>query len=147
MRTYELRGKGVDTLTLVSRPVPRPGPGQVLVRMHATSLNYRDLLVATGRYGRGEMHYPLVPVSDGAGEVVDVGPNVTRLKPKDRVAQGQGVDKLLEVGGASTLPVSLGAVREGGHLVLVGLSHGEGGRSRRSAQKRSRRAGRLRLRG
>jgi NADPH:quinone reductase-like Zn-dependent oxidoreductase len=264
MRTYELRGKGVDTLTLVSRPVPRPGPGQVLVRMHATSLNYRDLLIATGRYGRGELHYPLVPVSDGAGEVVDVGPDVTRLKPKDRVAsaffqkwvdgpfdstkgnsalggaidgvlseyvvleeagavkfppylsyeqaatlpcagvtawvglmelgklddsqvvlamgtggvsifalqlakafgttviltsssdaklargkelgadhlinyrarkdwdgaareftQGQGVDKLLEVGGASTLPISLGAVREGGHLVLVGLLTGK----------------------
>jgi NADPH:quinone reductase-like Zn-dependent oxidoreductase len=86
MRTYELHGKGLDTLTLIERPVPRPGPGQVLVRMHAASLNYRDLLVATGRYGRGELHYPLVPLSDGAGEVVDVGPGVTRLKPKDRVA-------------------------------------------------------------
>jgi NADPH:quinone reductase-like Zn-dependent oxidoreductase len=86
MRTYELRGKGLDTLTLVERPVPRPGPGQVLVRMHAASLNYRDLLVATGRYGRGELRYPLVPLSDGAGEVVDVGPGVTRLAPKDRVA-------------------------------------------------------------
>jgi NADPH:quinone reductase-like Zn-dependent oxidoreductase len=86
MRTYELHGKGLDTLTLIERPVPRPGPGQVLVRMHAASLNYRDLLVATGRYGRGELHYPLVPLSDGAGEVVDIGPGVTRLKPKDRVA-------------------------------------------------------------
>lgn len=86
MKTYELRGKGLDTLTLVERPVPRPGPGQVLVRMHAASLNYRDLLVATGRYGRGDLHYPLVPLSDGAGEVVDVGPGVTRLQPKDRVA-------------------------------------------------------------
>jgi NADPH:quinone reductase-like Zn-dependent oxidoreductase len=86
MRTYELRGKGLDTLTLVERPVPRPGPRQVLVRMHAASLNYRDLLIATGRYGRGELRYPLVPLSDGAGEVVDVGPGVTRLAPKDRVA-------------------------------------------------------------
>ncbi|HTV23089.1 MAG TPA: NAD(P)-dependent alcohol dehydrogenase [Polyangiaceae bacterium] len=86
MRTYELRGKGLDTLTLIERPVPRPGPGQVLVRMHAASLNYRDLLVATGRYGRGELRYPLVPLSDGAGEVVDIGPGVTRLRPKDRVA-------------------------------------------------------------
>src|SRR5690349_19480081 len=86
MRTYELRGKGLDTLTLVERPVPRPGPGQVLVRMHAASLNYRDLLVATGRYGRGELRYPLVPLSDAAGEVVDVGAGVKRLAPKDRVA-------------------------------------------------------------
>lgn len=86
MRTYELRGKGLDTLTLVERPVPRPGPGQVLVRMHAASLNYRDLLVANGKYGRGELPYPLVPLSDGAGEVVDVGSGVTRHKPGDRVA-------------------------------------------------------------
>jgi NADPH:quinone reductase-like Zn-dependent oxidoreductase len=86
MRTYELRGRGLDTLTLAERPIPRPGPGQVLVRMHAASLNYRDLLVATGRYGRGELRYPLVPLSDGAGEVVDVGSGVTRLAPKDRVA-------------------------------------------------------------
>jgi NADPH:quinone reductase-like Zn-dependent oxidoreductase len=85
MRTYEIRGKSLETLTLVERAVPRPGPGQVLVRIHAVSLNYRDLLIATGRYGRGELHYPLVPLSDGAGEVVDVGPGVTRLKPKDRV--------------------------------------------------------------
>jgi NADPH:quinone reductase-like Zn-dependent oxidoreductase len=86
MRTYEIRGKGLDTLTLVERPVPQPGPGQVLVRMHAASLNYRDLLIATGRYGRGELRYPLVPLSDGAGEVVDIGPGVTRLQPNDRVA-------------------------------------------------------------
>jgi NADPH:quinone reductase-like Zn-dependent oxidoreductase len=86
MRTYELRGKGLDTLILVERPVPRPGPGQVLVRIHAASLNYRDLLVAKGKYGRGELRYPLVPLSDGAGEVVDVGAGVTRLKPTDRVA-------------------------------------------------------------
>jgi NADPH:quinone reductase-like Zn-dependent oxidoreductase len=86
MRTYEIRGKGIETLTLVERPVPRPGPGQVLVRMHAASLNYRDLLILTGRYGRGELHYPLVPCSDGAGEVVDIGPGVTRLRPADRVA-------------------------------------------------------------
>ena len=86
MKTFELRGKSLDTLTLVDRAVPRPGPGQVLVRMRAASLNYRDLLVATGRYGRGELNYPLVPLSDGAGEVVDVGPGVTRLKAQDRVA-------------------------------------------------------------
>src|SRR4051812_28862141 len=86
MRTYELHGKNLDTLTIVERAVPRPGPGQVLGRMHAASLNYRDLLIATGRYGRGEPRYPLVPLSDGAGEVVDVGPGVTHLAPGDRVA-------------------------------------------------------------
>ncbi len=87
MRAYELRGNGVETLTLVERPRPRPGPGQVLVRVRATSLNYRDLLVASGTYARGgPPRRPLVPLSDGAGEVVEVGGGVTRLRAGDRVA-------------------------------------------------------------
>jgi NADPH:quinone reductase-like Zn-dependent oxidoreductase len=105
MRTYEIRGKSLDTLTLVERPVPRPGPGQVLVRMHAASLNYRDLLIANGKYGRGELRYPLVPLSDGAGEVVDLGPGVTRLAPGDRVASAffqKWVDGPFDSGKASS---------------------------------------------
>jgi NADPH:quinone reductase-like Zn-dependent oxidoreductase len=87
MRAYELRGNGVETLTLVERDRPRPGPGQVLVRMRAASLNYRDLLVAGGTYARGgPPKRPLVPLSDGAGEVVEVGAGVTRPRPADRVA-------------------------------------------------------------
>ncbi|HEX9051522.1 MAG TPA: NAD(P)-dependent alcohol dehydrogenase [Anaeromyxobacter sp.] len=87
MRAYELRGNGVETLTRVERERPRPGPGQVLVRVRATSLNYRDLLVASGTYTRGgPPKRPLVPLSDGAGEVVEAGPGVTRLRPGDRVA-------------------------------------------------------------
>ena len=86
MRAYELRGKGLDTLTLVERPVPRPGPRQVLVRMRAASLNYRDLLIARGAYGLGQPKLPLVPLSDGAGEVVAIGDGVTSLSPGDRVA-------------------------------------------------------------
>jgi NADPH:quinone reductase-like Zn-dependent oxidoreductase len=87
MRAYELRGDGVETLTLVERERPRPGAGQVLVRMRAASLNYRDLLVAGGTYLRGGApKRPLVPLSDGAGEVIEAGPAVTRLRPGDRVA-------------------------------------------------------------
>jgi len=87
MRAYELRGTGIETLTLVERESPRPGPGQVLVRMRAASLNYRDLLVAAGTYVRGgPPKRPLVPLSDGAGEVIEVGQAVTRLRPGDRVA-------------------------------------------------------------
>lgn len=86
MRAYELRGNGVETLTLVERPRPRPGPGQVLVRIRAASLNYRDLMVASGTYTRGGSQRPLVPLSDGAGEVIELGPGVTRLRPGDRVA-------------------------------------------------------------
>ncbi len=86
MRVYELRGRGLDTLTVAECPIPRPGPGQVLVRLRAMSLNYRDLLIAQGNYGRGSVKLPLVPLSDGAGEVVELGPGVTRLKPGDRIA-------------------------------------------------------------
>jgi NADPH:quinone reductase-like Zn-dependent oxidoreductase len=86
MRAYELRSGGLDSLAVVERPSPRPGPGQVSVRIRATSLNYRDLMVASGSYGRGQPRYPLIPLSDGAGEVLEVGPGVTRLRPGDRVA-------------------------------------------------------------
>lgn len=87
MRTFELRGNGPETLAIVERPSPRPGPGQVRVRMRAASLNYRDLLIASGSYGRGGgTRRPLVPLSDGAGEVIEAGPGVTSLRPGDRVA-------------------------------------------------------------
>jgi NADPH:quinone reductase-like Zn-dependent oxidoreductase len=86
MRVWELRGDGLDTLTLAEREPPRAGPGQVRVRMRAASLNYRDLLVAGGTYARGgPPKRPLVPLSDGAGEVVELGPGVTQLRVGDRV--------------------------------------------------------------
>ncbi|MBS0550325.1 MAG: NAD(P)-dependent alcohol dehydrogenase, partial [Proteobacteria bacterium] len=78
--------KGIDSLTLVERPDPTPGPRQVLVRVRATSLNYRDLLTIEAQYARAAPKPDLVPLSDGAGEVVAVGPGVARLKVGDRVA-------------------------------------------------------------
>ena len=86
MKAYELQpGFGFDNLKLVERPDPKPGPGQVLVEMKAWSLNYRDLLVVTGAYNP-RMKLPMVPLSDGAGVVAAVGPNVSRFKAGDRVA-------------------------------------------------------------
>ncbi|MCX7596522.1 MAG: NAD(P)-dependent alcohol dehydrogenase [Fischerella sp.] len=86
MKVYELQSNtGIDALKLVERPEPKPQSGQVLVRVKATSLNYRDLIVAEGSYGFAQK-YPLVPMSDGAGEVVAVGEGVTRVKVGDRVA-------------------------------------------------------------
>ncbi|MBS0537478.1 MAG: NAD(P)-dependent alcohol dehydrogenase [Proteobacteria bacterium] len=78
--------KGIDSLTLVERPDPAPGPRQVLMRVRATSLNYRDLLTIEAQYARAAPKPDLVPLSDGAGEVVAVGPGVARLKVGDRVA-------------------------------------------------------------
>lgn len=86
MRAYEIQGGfGIDALTLTERPEPKPGAGQVLVKMRAWSLNYRDLLMVKGLYNP-KLRLPLVPLSDGVGEVVAVGAGVTRVKPGDRVA-------------------------------------------------------------
>lgn len=76
---------GPSSLKLVDRPDPVPGPGQVLVRMRAAALNYRDTLVTTGGYGSRQKKSDLIPLSDGAGEVAAIGPGVTRFKPGDRV--------------------------------------------------------------
>ncbi len=85
MRAVEIRGAfGLDNLALVERPDPRPGPGQALVRLKAASLNYRDLLTVEGKYNP-KQKLPLIPCSDGAGEVVEVGEGVTRVAPGDRV--------------------------------------------------------------
>jgi NADPH:quinone reductase-like Zn-dependent oxidoreductase len=76
---------GADHIRLVERPDPAPGPGQVLVRMEAASLNFRDTLVVRRGYGRFTGQLPLVPVSDGAGRVVAVGEGVTRVAAGDLV--------------------------------------------------------------
>ena len=78
--------KGIDSLVLVERPDPRPGPRQVLVRVRATPPNYRDLMTIEARSARAAPKPDLIPLSDGAGEVVAVGPAVTRVKVRDRVA-------------------------------------------------------------
>ncbi|HZU35959.1 MAG TPA: NAD(P)-dependent alcohol dehydrogenase [Gemmataceae bacterium] len=86
MRVVEVRNTfGLESLAVVERPEPKPGPGQVLVRMRAFSLNYRDLMVVQGVYNP-KLRLPLVPLSDGAGVVAGVGAGVTRVKTGDRVA-------------------------------------------------------------
>jgi NADPH:quinone reductase-like Zn-dependent oxidoreductase len=86
MRAYRLHDYGgPDALRREDLPEPEPRSGEVLVRIRATSLNYRDLLVVKGLYSRS-LPLPLIPLSDGAGEVTEVGPGVTRFKPGDRVA-------------------------------------------------------------
>jgi len=85
MKAWEIRDDGgIDALALAERAAPRPGPGEVLVRLRASSLNYRDLSTVLDPLSRG-LELPLVPNSDAAGEVVEVGPGVTRFKPGDRV--------------------------------------------------------------
>ena len=84
MRLYRLvSGANGFALALSDESAPHPGPREVLVRMEAASLNYRDLLMLDGRFPAA--HHGLIPLSDGAGRVEAVGPEVTRWQPGDRV--------------------------------------------------------------
>ena len=85
MKAFEIQSFGKGALTLVERPDPGPPPGHVLVRVGAASLNYRDLLTIQGLYNP-KQPLPLIPFSDGAGEVLRTGDGVTRVKVGDRVA-------------------------------------------------------------
>jgi NADPH:quinone reductase-like Zn-dependent oxidoreductase len=84
MRAIQLSAFGLDHLDTVDLPAPRPAPNEVLVRMEAASLNFRDWMLVDGKLYRG-VTLPIVPVSDGAGTVMEVGEAVTRFKPGDRV--------------------------------------------------------------
>ena len=87
MRAYQLPkgGAGIDALVKVERPDPKPAYRQVMVKVKACSLNFRDLGIVRGTY-RMPVRENLIPLSDGAGEVIEVGPGVTRVKVGDHVA-------------------------------------------------------------
>ncbi|WP_313703022.1 NAD(P)-dependent alcohol dehydrogenase [Massilia sp.] len=86
MRAYQiLPGSNIDGLQCVDYPERELAPGEVRVRVHAVSLNYRDLMVASGNY-LVNVDDPIIPCSDGAGEVLAVGSGVTNLQVGDRVA-------------------------------------------------------------
>ncbi|HMM13767.1 MAG TPA: NAD(P)-dependent alcohol dehydrogenase [Parvibaculum sp.] len=84
MRAMVLHDNGIESLKLETREVPKAGPGEIVVRLKAGSLNYRDLAMVQG-LGRAQPKVPLVPLSDGAGEVVEVGAGVSRVKVGDLV--------------------------------------------------------------
>lgn len=81
---YELTAYDLTAIRPATKKTEPLGPKDVLVKIKAASLNYRDLLVATGRYRKIQL--PRVPLSDGAGEVVEVGSAVTKFKPGMRVS-------------------------------------------------------------
>ena len=85
MKQWQIPAFGIDSLALVEKESTTSGPGQVQVRVHAISLNYRDLMLVQGIYNP-RLAMPRVPCSDGAGEVLAVGSGVSQWKPGDRVA-------------------------------------------------------------
>jgi NADPH:quinone reductase-like Zn-dependent oxidoreductase len=86
MYSYRVeKGAGIAALTLREEPPPTPGRGQVIVRVRAVSLNFRELMIVENGVYPLPIKPDLIPVSDGAGEVVAVGEGVTRVKLGDRV--------------------------------------------------------------
>jgi NADPH:quinone reductase-like Zn-dependent oxidoreductase len=85
VQQWQISAFGIENLKLVEQEAAEPALGFVKIRVHAVSLNYRDLMVVQGRYNP-KMKLPRVPCSDGAGEVIAVGEGVTEWKPGDRVA-------------------------------------------------------------
>jgi NADPH:quinone reductase-like Zn-dependent oxidoreductase len=85
MKAYQYRmGEPISALQIVDVPMPSVGPGQVLVKMRAAALNFRDILVVTGQFPRAQKDV-IIPLCDGAGDVVEVGSGVTSVKVGDRV--------------------------------------------------------------
>jgi NADPH:quinone reductase-like Zn-dependent oxidoreductase len=84
MKVWELRAFGRKNLVLAQRPTPEPGPGEVLVKVQAVSLNYRDRLTVEGLYNP-DMKFPMTQVADTAGEVAAIGSGVSRFKVGERV--------------------------------------------------------------
>jgi len=86
MKVFQIQDNwSMDNLTLTQRPKPEPGSGQVLLQMKAASLNFRDLLVPKRGYGALTGTLPLIPISDGVGEVIATGEGVRRVVVGDRV--------------------------------------------------------------
>lgn len=85
MQAWSLAQFGLEHLRLNACPVPRPGPDELLVRVGAVSLNYRDKLVVAGQLLPEPPAMPFIPVSDFAGEVVEAGAQTSRFRPGDRL--------------------------------------------------------------
>src|SRR6202041_2657280 len=84
MYAYELTSPSLQALQSVTLPDPKPRRGEALVRLHAASFNFIDIAVANGAYPGAT--FPLIPLADGAGEIIEVGEEVDSVRPGDRVA-------------------------------------------------------------
>ena len=119
MKAYHVHpGKHFDGIVPITRELPAPGPHEVRVRVRSVALNYRDLMMIRGDYNGGPSG-PVIPASDGAGEVIEVGAGVTRFQAGDRVAEyGLGA---LVLGGAAVVATKSGFLKAFGKLIVVGV--------------------------
>ena len=85
MKVWTISAFGIEKLAVHEATIPEPAAGEIVVEVHACSLNYRDLMTVQGSYNP-KLRLPRIPLSDGAGLVHSVGADVTRWKPGDRVA-------------------------------------------------------------
>ncbi len=104
-------GYGFDALSAVERPEPVPGAGEVVIRMRAASLNYRDLQIVRGEYG--DLSLPVIPASDGAGDIVAIGAEVTAFQVGDRVSPIMVPDWLAGAPAAQNSRKRLGSALDG----------------------------------
>ena len=112
----------IDHLTLTERPDPEPGAGEVLLCMKAASLNYRDGIVVRRGYGSLTGELPVIPVSDGVGEVVGLGEGVTRVAVGDRVCPTFFQGWISGGPSLATYQTTLGAPRDGVMAEYMALS-------------------------
>lgn len=120
MKAYEIqKDGGIENLVLAEKPKPVPGPNEILVRVEAVSLNYRDLMYVKGIFPSAAR--PLVPMSDGAGVVIAVGDAVTKFKIGDRVASLFFQDWTDGPISAEIMESALGGARQGMFAEYVAL--------------------------
>lgn len=114
MQAVQLTGPSFDALNRIELPEPpQPGPGRIIVSMKAASLNFADVAVITGNYP--SVPFPIIPLADGAGEVIAVGEGVWQVKLGDRVitspksdwAAGAPAEELASRMRGATIPGSL----------------------------------------
>src|SRR5262249_40151165 len=131
MRAYQLPkgGAGIDALVKVERPDPKPAYRQVVVKVKACPLNFRDLGILRGTY-RMPVRENLIPLSDGAGGVIEVGPGGTRVKVGDRIA---GCFFQRWVGGEAPPDVHASALGGGTDGMLAEYVGVGGGRGRKNS--------------
>lgn len=85
MKAWQLKGFGLDNLKLEDITIPTPGKNEILIKVGAVSLNFRDKAIVDGIYEQEMVPNPLTPVSDASGTIVQIGANVTRFKIGERV--------------------------------------------------------------